>query len=80
MCFFLLLILLILLLLFLLLLLLLHLLLAQQPVNSAKACLYHLAFSDLLFSPHIRIVSPTYKGIVYLGLETMTYMFLSCTR
>ena len=57
----------------------LYLLLAQQPL-SVKACLYHLAgvgFQWLFwFTPHSRIVSPTYGGTVYLGLEPLMGMLL----
>ena len=55
--------------------------LVQQPM-SVKACLYPLvglAFSDKLIPSHSSIVSPTYGGAVYLGIEHMTGMFLSRT-
>ena len=58
------------------------LLLAQQPL-SVKACLYDLlgwlSVTYGLPTPHSRIVSPTYGGTVYLGLEPMTGMVLSRT-
>ena len=38
-----------------------------------------LAFSDFWITPHSRIVSVTYGGTVYLGLEPMTSMLLSRT-
>ena len=41
--------------------------------------LVSLAFSDVLISPHTRIVSSTYGGTVYSGLEPMTGMLLSRT-
>ena len=53
--------------------------LAQQPL-SVKACLYPLvkwAWLSVTYCYHRRIVSPTYGGTVYSGLEPMTGMFLS---
>ena len=39
-----------------------------------------LGFQWLIDSPHSRIVSPTYDGAVYLGIEPMTGMLLSRTN
>ena len=55
--------------------------LAQQPL-SVNACLYPLvkwAWLSLIYCYHSRIVSPTYGGTVYSGLEPMTGMLLSRT-
>ena len=48
--------------------------------RSRPACTtYGLGFQWLIDSPHSRIVSPTYGGAVYFGIEPMTGMLLSRT-
>ena len=52
--------------------------LAQQPL-PVKACLYPLvnwAWLSVIYCYHSRIVSPTYGGTVYSGLEPMTGMLV----
>ena len=61
--------------------LLLLLLLAQQPLSEGLPVPLNLWawLSVTYWSPHSRIVSPTYGGTVHLGLKPMTSMMLSRT-